>query len=377
MPLDRTNNGPLGRWWWTVDRPALFAVLALVALGFVLVAAGSPPVAQRLGLPAFYFVHRHQMFLALAAAVMVLVSMLPPVAVRRLAVIGFLVSVALMLIVPFVGMEIKGARRWISFAGMSLQPSEFMKPCFAVVMAWICAEKHKRAYFPANKLALGLYAVVALLLLAQPDFGMTLTVSAMWGIQFFLAGLPMFWVLLLGVLGLFGVFGAYHLFPHVAHRIDRFLDPDSGDNYQVSKSLEAFRNGGALGRGPGEGEVKRYLPDSHTDFIFSVVGEEFGMIACILIVTLFAFVVLRALWRLKEEQDLFAVLAVAGVAAQFGIQSIINMGVAVNLLPAKGMTLPFLSYGGSSVVAIGLGMGIMLALTRRRFGASSASRRRR
>lgn len=368
MRLDRTNNSLIGRWWWTVDRAMLTALVILICAGAVLVTAASPPVAQRLNLPAFYFVHRHQIFLLLGLFLMIGISLLPVVAVRRLAVLGFGVSLACMLLALFIGAEIKGARRWIDLGGFSIQPSEFMKPCFAVVMAWVCAEKHRRAYFPGNKIAVALYAIVVLLLLAQPDFGMTLTVTAMWSIQFFMAGLPFVWVIVLAVLGIAGIVGAYHFFPHVARRIDSFLDPSSGDNYQVAKSLQAFENGGILGRGPGEGEVKRYIPDSHTDFVFSVAGEEFGMIACMLIVTLFALIVLRALWRVWQENDLFLVLAVTGLAAQFGIQAVINMGVAVSLLPAKGMTLPFLSYGGSSVLAVALGMGMLLAFTRRRYG---------
>lgn len=369
MRLDRTNNSMLGRWWWTVDQYALFALVLLICFGFVLVAAASPPVAHRLHLPAFYFMHRHYIFLLGALVVMVGVSLLPAVEVRRLAVIGFALSIGLMLLVPFFGVETKGAHRWISIHGFSLQPSEFMKPCFAIVMAWICAERHKMAYFPGNTLAVMLYAMVAVLLLMQPDFGMTLTVTVMWGVQFFISGLPIAWVLAMGAFGLLGIGGAYKLFPHVAKRIDGFLDPGSVDNYQVAKSLEAFENGGILGRGPGEGEVKRYLPDSHTDFVFSVAGEEFGMLACMVIVSVFGFVVLRALWRVWKEKDLFTLLSVAGLAVQFGMQAVVNMGVAVNLLPAKGMTLPFLSYGGSSVLATALGMGMMLALTRRRFGS--------
>jgi cell division protein FtsW len=301
---------------------------------------------------------------------MIGVSLLPVVAVRRLAIIGFAWSLGLMALVPFIGVETKGAHRWLNIQGISIQPSEFMKPCFAVVMAWVCAERYRRAWFPGNKIAIGLYALVVLLLLMQPDFGMTLTVTAMWCIQFFMAGLPFVWVLLLGALGLAGIAGAYSFFPHVAKRIDGFLDPTSGDNYQVAKSLEAFENGGVFGRGPGEGEVQRYLPDSHTDFVFSVAGEEFGMLACMIIVCIFAFVVLRALHRVWKENDMFLILAVTGLVVQFGIQAVINMGVAVNLLPAKGMTLPFLSYGGSSVLAVALGMGMLLAFTRRRFGKS-------
>jgi cell division protein FtsW len=368
MRLDRTNTSAISRWWWTIDRLNLIALVILIALGAVLVTAGSPPVAKRLDLPAFYFVHRHHVFLALGFLAMVAASLLPPVAVRRVAVMGFCASIVLLVLVPFIGVQIKGAHRWIDIAGISIQPSEFMKPCFAVVIAWICAENQRRVNFPGYRVAIGLYIFVALLLVIQPDIGMTITVTAMWGIQLFLAGLPMFWVLVLGGCAVMGLFGAYFAFPHVAKRIDSFLDPAAGDNYQIGKSIEAFKSGGILGRGPGEGLIKQSLPDSHTDFIFSVAGEEFGVIVCILIVGVFCFVVLRGLSRVWKETDLFVVLAVAGLLAQFGVQAVINMGVAVNLFPAKGMTLPFLSYGGSSVVAIGFGMGMMLALTKRKYG---------
>jgi cell division protein FtsW len=368
MRFDRTDTSLFGRWWWTVDRLNLSALLILIAVGFILVTAGSPPVARRLDLPPFYFVHRHQVFLALAIVVMMAVSMLSSVAIRRLAVLGFCGALLLMLMVPIIGIETKGAHRWIEIAGFSLQPSEFMKPFFAVVMAWVCTENHRRVDFPGYRVAIGLYLLVVLLLVSQPDIGMTITVTAMWGIQLFIGGLPMMWVAFMGIMAILGLFIAYQIFPHVANRINSFLDPAAGDNYQIGRSLEAFRNGGLLGRGPGEGEVKQSLPDSHTDFIFAVAGEEFGVIVCLLILGLFAFIVLRGLYRLRDQNDLFVVLSVVGVLAQFGIQSIINMGVAVNMLPAKGMTLPFLSYGGSSVIAIAVGMGIMLAMTRTRYG---------
>ena len=368
MRFDRTNTSIFGRWWWTVDRLNLSALILLIAIGSVLVAAGSPPVAKRLDLPPFYFVHRHQVFLLLGVAVMLMVSLLPPVAVRRLAVIGFCCSIALMFLVPFIGVQTKGAHRWIDIIGISIQPSEFMKPCFAVVTAWVCSDHHRRVDFPGYRVAIGLYLLVVVLLVIQPDIGMTLTVTVMWAIQLFISGLPFLWVFVMIGLAVLGVLGAYHVFPHVAKRINNFLDPAAGDNYQIGRSLEAFRNGGFIGRGPGEGEVKQFIPDSHTDFIFAVAGEEFGVIACLFILCLFAFIVLRGLNQVREENDIFVVLAVVGVLVQFGIQSVINMGVAVNLFPAKGMTLPFLSYGGSSVIAIALGMGMMLALTRRRYG---------
>ncbi len=368
MRLDRTNTSIFGRWWWTVDKVNLFAILMIIAVGSVLVAAGSPPVAKRLDLPAFYFVHRHHIFLFLGTVVMIIVSMFSPVMIRRFAVLGLAGSIFLMMLVLVIGDHAKGASRWISLMGVSVQPSEFMKPFFAVVMAWICSESQRRVDFPGYRVAVGLYLLVVLLLLLQPDFGMTITVTIMWAFQLFLAGLPMLWVIVLGVLAMVGAVGAYHLFPHVAKRINNFLDPSAGDNYQIAKSLEACRNGGVFGRGPGEGEVKQFLPDSHTDFIFAVACEEFGVLVCLIILCLFAFVVLRAIRRVWGESDLFIVLAVVGIVTQFGMQAVINMGVAVNLFPAKGMTLPFLSYGGSSVVAIALGMGMMLALTRKKFG---------
>ncbi len=368
MKLDRTSTGIFGRWWWTVDRPTLLALLILICIGAVLVTASSPAVAVRIGAEPFHFIRRQQFFLVLSLFVIFLVSLQSPQNVRRMAIIGFLASVTLMLALPVMGIEIKGAKRWLNIAGMSVQPSEFLKPCMAVLMAWIFHLRETHQNFPGWRIAILLYMFVVVLLLMQPDFGMVVTVSAMWTLQFFLAGLPLIYVLLIPFGGAAGLFGAYHLFSHVRKRIDNFLDPESGDNYQVEKSLEAFGNGGWFGRGPGEGQVKLQLPDSHTDFVFSVAGEEFGLIACIIILSLFAFIVIRGMTKMWKEKDFFTVIAVAGLLAQFGIQAIINMGVAVNLLPAKGMTLPFLSYGGSSLVAIALGMGMMLAFTRRRYG---------
>ena len=374
QPLDRRNTTALGRWWWTIDRPALFAMLALICIGFFLVMAGSPPVAHRIGLPDFYFVSRHQIFLGISTVVMVLVSLLDPPQIRRLATVGFIISVILLLLLPVIGFENKGSIRWLRLGGISLQPSELMKPCFAVVLATIFSTRFTRPQFPAYRIAIVAYMVIALLLIIQPDFGMTVTVTGMFGVQFFLAGMPFIWVVGMIVMGIVGVFTAYHALPHVAARIDRFLDPASGDNYQVEKSLEAFKSGGWFGRGPGEGLVKQHIPDAHTDFIFSVAGEEFGMIFCLLIVALFAFIVVRGFAKLSREPDMFRLIAVGGILTQFGIQAIVNMGVAVNLLPAKGMTLPFLSYGGSSLIAMAGGMGMMLALTRKRFGQPKADR---
>lgn len=368
MQFDRTNLSAFGRWWWTVDRPIWFALLMLMCLGAVMVTASSPPVAERLGYEPFYFVGRQHVFLVLSLVVMFSVSLLSVPNVRRLAVLLFLASLVMLILLPLIGFENKGATRWFRFAGISIQPSEFMKPAFAVVVAWMFSERYKTIGFPGFRIAIATYAVVAALLITQPDFGMVVTVSGVFGAQFFLAGVPVLWVLVMLAAGVIGVIAAYQLLPHVSHRIDRFLDPSSGDNYQVEKSLEAFKNGGLIGQGPGEGTVKQFIPDSHTDFVFSVAGEEYGVLACLLIIGLFGFIVLRGYVRLMRETDLFVIIAVAGLLAQFGIQAIINMGVAVNLLPAKGMTLPFLSYGGSSLIAMALGMGMLLALTRKRYG---------
>jgi len=364
--IARTDTSVIGRWWWTVDRWSLGALFLLSLIGAFLILAASPSVAERIGYDGLHFARRQFVFLPAAILVMIAFSMLTPVQIRRLACVGFAVTLLLLMLVPLVGDETKGAHRWIRFAGLSLQPSEFAKPFFAVVSAWMFALWRRDAEFPGQIIAIGLYLVVVALLLAQPDLGMTVVVSVIWFGQFFLAGLPLWLVFGIGGLGVGGLIGAYFLFPHVSSRIDRFLDPSSGDSYQVDRSLEAFMNGGLTGTGPGEGTVKEYLPDAHADFIFSVAGEEFGGLACLLIVSIYAFIVLRGYARLLSEKSLFVLLAATGLLTQFALQALIHMGSAVHLMPAKGMTLPFVSYGGSSLIALGIAMGMALALTRRR-----------
>ncbi len=362
--FSRTDQSILGRWWWTLDRWALLVLALLFALGAILTVAASPSAAQRIGLEPFHFVRHQFVFMVPALLTLLTVSMLPPLGVRRLAVVVFVIGLAFLTATHFAGNEFKGASRWLSLGGFTFQPSEFVKPCFAVVAAWMFTEYRQSKNFPGRLIAsLLLLAVVALLLL-QPDFGMAVTVTTVWFVQFFLAGLSLWWVGLALALALGLVTAAYGTFPHVAQRIDLFIDPSSGDSYQVTTSLKAFQQGGLLGKGPGEGVVKGYLPDAHTDFIFAVAAEEFGMLASLTIVGLFSFIVLRGLTRVMREADLFVLLAVAGLLTQFGLQALINMGVTVQLLPAKGMTLPFVSYGGSSLVASALGMGMVLALTR-------------
>lgn len=370
--FSRADTSVLSRWWWTVDHWILGAVAALMCFGAVLILAASPPVADRIGLDPFYFARRQLTLMPAAAAIVVWVSLLSPRRIRGLATAVFVVSLAALVATLVVGEEIKGARRWITLAGFSLQPSEFIKPSFAVVAGWLLAHRRLSDGMPLSLGATLLFALIVTLLALQPDLGMAVMVAAVWGAQVFLAGLPLAWVGVLAALGCSASVTAYLVFPHVASRIDRFLDPASGDSYQVSTSLEAFMTGGLVGQGPGEGTVKHALPDAHSDFIFAVAGEELGLLVCLILVGLFAFIVLRGFTRLLQENDLFVFLAATGLLVQFGLQALINMGSSLSLLPTKGMTLPFISYGGSSLLALALAMGMVLALTRRRCGVGSA-----
>lgn len=369
MSIARTDQSLIGRWWWTVDRWTVIAVGALCGFGILLTLAASPAVAERIGADSFHFVRHQLALMPLALAIMFTVSLQSPRMIRRIAVIGLALSVVALALTFVAGVEIKGARRWINLGPLSVQPSEFVKPCFAIVCAWLFAEqKNPESRFPGNLAAIGLYVLVLALLLLQPDLGQAVVVTTMWFVEFYLAGLPILLVPMAGAVGVGGLFAAYYIFPHVHSRIDRFLDPAAGDSYQVTRSLEAFTNGGLWGKGPGEGTVKDYLPDAHADFVFAVAGEELGLAVCLVIVALFAFVVLRGFTRLLNERNFYVVLAGTGLLVQFGLQAVINMASTLHLMPTKGMTLPFLSYGGSSLLALGLGMGMVLALTRRRFG---------
>ena len=368
MRFARIDQSQVARWWWTVDRWSLAALGMLIGFGVVMSLAASPPVAERIGYDGLHFVRRHLAMLPLALGLMFAVSLQPPRTIRRIAVIGFAISLVLLALTFAIGVEIKGARRWINFPGLSLQPSEFVKPTFAVVAAWLFSEQKLRPRFPGNLICLALFLVVVAMLIKQPDIGMAAVVAAVWFAQFFTAGMRLYWVAGGALAGLGGVVGAYLYLPHVRVRVDHFLDPSTGDSYQVNRSIEAFANGGLWGRGPGEGTVKDVLPDAHADFVFAVAGEEFGVVVCLAIVALFAFIVLRGFSRMSQEGSLFVLLAATGLLVQFGLQAAINMASSLHLIPTKGMTLPFLSYGGSSMLALGLGMGMMLALTRRRLG---------
>lgn len=364
--ISRASRSPIAEWWWTVDRTMLSLVIILMLGGLVLSLAASPPVAERLDLPSHHFVIRHAIFMPLSAILMIGLSFLSSRQIRRIAALMLVCGLVALIAVLFVGLEIKGSRRWIFIAGMSLQPSEFIKPAFVIITAWLFAEGARRPDIPGRLLASILLLIVAALLIAEPDLGQTMLVFAVWGALFFLAGVPPFVVASLSAVSLVGLFAAYRTFPHVAARIDRFLDPSSGDTFQVDTALQSFHRGGWSGAGPGEGVMKRVLPDSHTDFVFAVVAEEFGIVLCLAIVLLFALLVGRALYRAFRRNGDFERMAIAGLATLIGIQAFINMGVNLQLLPAKGMTLPFISYGGSAMLSSAITMGFLLALSRRR-----------
>ncbi|MFO7478318.1 MAG: putative lipid II flippase FtsW [Methyloceanibacter sp.] len=366
MRLTRADRSVVSDWWFTVDRLMFFGLLLLMGAGLVLSLAASPPIAARFNVEPFYFVRRHAALLLPAAAILFAASILTPKQIRRTSLVIFLAGIALMAVILVIGPEVKGAKRWLQLGALSIQPSEFVKPAFVVLSAWLFNESQKRPDLPAVPFAVALYAVFATLLVLQPDFGQTLLVTLVWGALFFMAGLNMVWIAALGLAGIAGMVTAYFLVPHVTSRIDRFLDPASGDTYQTDRSLDSFLRGGWFGRGPGEGTVKNVLPDSHTDFIFAVTAEEYGLIACLILLALFAFIVLRGLSKASQEPDGFIRHAVAGLVMLFGLQTLINMAVNVGLLPAKGMTLPFISYGGSSLLAMALTMGFVLGLTRKR-----------
>lgn len=363
--ISRTDRSLVANWWWTVDRWFLAAFLLLMGIGVVLSFAASPAVAERIGLESYHFVTRQIVYMLLAAVMLIGVSFLEPRHVRRCALIILAGSLLLMVATLFIGMEVKGSRRWVYLFGISIQPSEYLKPAFVVICAWLFAEHARQPEIPGNLFAILLLGLVVALLVAQPDLGQTMLVLGTWGAMFFIAGMPWLWIIVLGALGMAGAVAAYAVFPHVAERIDRFITGE-GDTYQVDMSLDAITRGGWLGQGPGEGSVKRILPDSHTDFVFAVAGEEFGIIMCLIILTLFAFVVLRGLALARRESDDFTRYALSGLVILFGFQSIINMAVNVRMMPAKGMTLPFISYGGSSLIAMAISMGFVLALARRR-----------
>jgi len=360
-------------WWRGIDRTLLFVVLALIATGLMLSMAASPAAADRLGIDdPFYFLYRQGIFATLSLMSVLVISSLSATGARRLAAVALLGSLALMVAMPLIGHEVKGATRWIRLGSFGLQPSEFLKPALIVTAAWLFAEEKRGAPVPGRIIAFAIFLVSIGLLMIQPDFGQSVLLTLCFGGVFFASGLSWLWVAGLSGLAVAGSGAAYMMFPHVASRVERFLDPESGDTYQIDRAMDAISRGGIAGVGPGEGEVKHFLPDAHTDFIFSVAAEEFGLLASLSIIGLFSILVARAWSQAMRLTDHFAQLAVAGLALQFGLQALVNIAVNLNLIPPKGMTLPFVSYGGSSMLALAFAAGLMLAFTRRRPGAYSS-----
>jgi cell division protein FtsW len=368
----RSDRSSVGVWWWTVDRWMLGVVALLICIGVMMSFAASPAAAARMNIgDPFHFAVRQCVFAGVSAVVLISVSMLDVKGVRRASFVIWLAAIAVMIALPFIGHNAKGATRWLEFGGFTFQPSEYMKPALIILVAWMFAEGQKGQGVPGVSIAFALYALSIGLLLIQPDVGQTVLITIAFGAAFWMAGVPMSWVMLLGATAVAGLSSTYFLFPHVQSRVDRFLSPDKADTHQVDRASEAIAAGGFFGRGPGEGVMKRHVPDLHTDFIYSVGAEEYGLIFSLLLVSLFAFVVVRGLYRAMKLSDPFEQVAAAGLFVLVGQQAIINVAVNLNLIPTKGMTLPFISYGGSSMIAMGLTMGLALALTRRRPGAYS------
>ncbi|MFT8715755.1 FtsW/RodA/SpoVE family cell cycle protein [Gluconobacter potus] len=378
--LSRVDTSAMARWWRNLDRVTLACVGLLIGLGYVLMLAASPAVASRIGASRNMFILKQVIFLALAGAIVLGTSYLSRQAIKKLAIIGGIIALGATAMTLVHGMEIKGARRWIALPMMSVQPSEFLKPCFAVVTGWLLSARRSvvmwgNIAFPGMLVAFLCFGVILVLLKSQPDIGMLSVITMVFMTQLFVDGLKLYWVGLC-VAGMAGAFAvAYIVFPHVQSRVQRFLHPDVGDHYQIDTALRAFGNGGLLGRGPGEGRVKDLLPDAHADFVFAVAGEEYGLILCIGIILLFGVIVLRTLLKLMHEDDPFVIVSAAGLVTGFGLQAFVNMGSTLHLIPTKGMTLPFISYGGSSAMSVALTMGMVLALTRHHVGQSRIGQR--
>ncbi|MGA0605078.1 peptidoglycan glycosyltransferase FtsW [Phenylobacterium sp. VNQ135] len=366
----RSDRSPLGVWWWTVDRWMLGVIGFLIFIGVVISFSSSPAAAMRMNIgDPFHFAVRQCVFAAGATTILLAVSMLDVKGVRRAAFFIWVAAIAVMIALPFIGHNAKGATRWLEFGGFTFQPSEYMKPALIILVAWMFAEGQKGQGVPGVSIAFVLYGISVALLLIQPDVGQTVLITVAFGAAFWMAGVPMSWVMLLGAAAMAGLSSTYFLFPHVQSRVDRFLSPDKADTHQVDAAAIAQAAGGLFGRGPGEGVMKRRVPDLHTDFAASVGAEEFGLVFLLLIIALFAFVVVRGLYRSMKLSDPFEQVAAAGLFVLVGQQAIINLAVNLNMMPTKGMTLPFISYGGSSMLAMGLTLGMALALTRRRPGA--------
>jgi cell division protein FtsW len=365
----RSDRSPLARWFWEIDRVLLLLVAILIGIGLIAVAAASPAAGQRYSggsvrFNELYFFYRQLGWIAVSVPIMIAISMQPRARLRRWSIAGAVLFLALLAVVPIFGAEKNGAVRWIELGVGQLQPSEFLKPFFVVSLAWMLSLKHGDKSLPVFTVSAVLIGLIAIMLMRQPDFGSTIIFASAWIAMLAIAGLRMKLLLALGAAAVAGVILAYFTYDVATARIDQFLF-GHGDTFQTDNAMRTLTAGGLFGMGPGGGTRKFGLPEPHTDYIFSVIGEEFGLIACLAIACLYLAIVGRVLIKLLDEESSFAILAAAGLAITFGLQALINMAVNVQIAPSKGMTLPFISYGGSSMLALSIGMGLLLAFTRR------------
>jgi cell division protein FtsW len=366
----RTDRTRLGVWWWTTDHLLLGATAILITIGVLLSFGNSPAAAARMNIgDPFHFAVRQCIFAFFGAIILVVVSMMNPRNIRRSAFFIYLAAIAIMIALPLLGHHAKGATRWVEIGGFSLQPSEFMKPALIVLAAWMFAEGQKGEGVPGVSIAFGLYGVAVVLLLMQPDVGQTILITIAFGAAFFMAGVPMKWIIGLGGAALAGSISLYFVMGHVASRVNKFFSPETTDTQQINRASEAIAAGHWFGRGPGEGILKRQVPDVHTDFAYAGAAEEYGLVFSLLLIALFGFIVVRGLYKSMKLSDPFEQVASGALFVLVGQQAFINIAVNLDLIPTKGMTLPFISYGGSSMLAVGLTMGMALALTRKRPGA--------
>ncbi len=367
--LYRRGNNIWRKLLWEIDVPILISILVLILCGVMLISTASPPVAERVKLRTFHFVYKHILFVAISLVCLAVFMLIQEAKLKRICFYGLICTMLCMALVLVFGDEAKGAKRWISMAGLTIQPSEFAKPFLSVVIGNLLAEKRLNQDFPGFTLSTGFFLAIVAMLLLQPDFGMTVSMTIATMGQFFIAGISIILIIIMFVFSIIGSICAYYFFPHVAKRVNSFLyGSDQNSNYQVTKSLEAYLNGGLFGRGPGEGAIKSSLPDCHTDFIFAVAGEEFGACFAVFVILLFMFITVRGLLKFTKEYNLFHMYASIGILLHFSFQAIFNIGVTLNLFPTKGMTLPFISYGGSSMISFAIGMGIYINLCKKRYG---------
>ena len=364
--FDRRYLNLFKKWWIDIDKINFLLVLGIIIFGLMMTATSSPMIAKKINVDKFFFLQKQLIFAFVALILLIAISFLDQEKIKVFSMLGFAATIILLVMVLIFGSEAKGAKRWISILGFTLQPSEFAKTFFIICNAFVLQRLHFEKWIMKYGISVVLYFIIVCLLLLQPDFGMTLTFTVLWVAQLFAYGLPLPFISAIGVFGLIGGVGAYLVFPHVEDRINKFLD--SGEkNYQAERSIDAFVNGSFFGTGPGNGVVKKFIPDAHTDFIFAVVGEEYGIISCAIIIVIFAYLITRIVKRALDEEDMFVYLALCGLMMQFTMQVVVNIGVSLKLLPTKGMTLPFISYGGSSMISMAICFGLILAFTKRKY----------